>query len=852
MEAVGATAAIAELLGLTIKASKAGNDLVQSAIHAPAELVELTKKLDRLHSRINSLQKLIKELSIPESAVFFPPEYKELFSIGLQMNYEALENIKSLSDPPTGTERHIRKRLRWAGLDKKRATRMLKNIKEAETELDLMLTILQTCLASASRTSLDTLVTTQATLRPRYQESVDEIKTVIRDEFALLRVSKAINPHRPASEPTLETITSNHWDESDMEMKLLEYKENKTLGIYSQTWGCLRNSYVGGGRPVMGASIAFHSKRNRRKAKAMLEIRFVLLCARILRFELRAQQISRLWWTAPWFSCSMALLNSRPSDSPIFEACRNHDFWRIRDLLECGKASIHDVEDNYGGLLENTIDGPRPSPSGFVASGSELLRKERIIGYLLEQGCNPRVFPTVTRDISKPAILNAFDRGYLGIVSLMESYGADLLQFGEQPARLFQGVFGPRTEFKQKVQKLRSIGFSDWRVDSPCGHLLYGASGAADTEEVLFALEVAGLSPDLMGGIGWTPIGIAAKKHWLKGVAIFIEYGADLNTPEGIPLVENTSNGRINQTTQYLLCHGADPNLPDSAAHNTWHNIWDSVFDLYDYQSKSWLYMQLEGSLAHLLLHNADPFTLFATTPCYSENGQHNERWYDSIMQMRASEVARAWSYPIKYRDRWYEKRFSNSPRPKIDFRLCFEGKEDTRRVSHLSEWSTEGMIYPSMPKSSHNGATEGCDYKRYLRRHLQKGQDNGEDKLDLEFFQNATCFYHHIDTDEGRRQLSRFPLVRALSDALQYAGYRAQMDDDGDIWYDCDDGDRYYNAREYQPTEEPKNWLSEFCPICQRPEWHGLGRMMREAEEGKRAVWEYREKLKNAKAKLF
>ncbi|KAI1765624.1 hypothetical protein GGR53DRAFT_489769 [Hypoxylon sp. FL1150] len=76
-------------------------------------------------------------------------------------------------------------------------------------------------------------------------------------------------------------------------------------------------------------------------------------------------------------------------------------------------------------------------------------------------------------------------------------------------------------------------------------------------------------------------------------------------------------------------------------------------------------------------------------------------------------------------------------------------------------------------------------------------------------------------------------------------------MDDDGDIWYDCDDGDRYYDAREYQPDEEAKNWLAEFCPMCQRPEWYHL-RNKEVAEEAKLTLLKYRKKLKDSGRRFF
>lgn len=44
-------------------------------------------------------------------------------------------------------------------------------------------------------------------------------------------------------------------------------------------------------------------------------------------------------------------------------------------------------------------------------------------------------------------------------------------------------------------------------------HVLYGACWAADLEEVLFALEIAGIDPSLTGRRERSPIGNAAQQN---------------------------------------------------------------------------------------------------------------------------------------------------------------------------------------------------------------------------------------------------------------------------------------------------------------------------------------------------
>ena len=48
LEIVGATAAIAQLLKLAIDIGNQARQLVQSFVHAPKELAELSAKIDRL------------------------------------------------------------------------------------------------------------------------------------------------------------------------------------------------------------------------------------------------------------------------------------------------------------------------------------------------------------------------------------------------------------------------------------------------------------------------------------------------------------------------------------------------------------------------------------------------------------------------------------------------------------------------------------------------------------------------------------------------------------------------------------------------------------------------------------
>jgi hypothetical protein len=94
MEAIGTATALVELLGLSIKVSKAANSPVKSFFfNAPKELVQLTVKLNRLYSCIEQFHGLGDKLPASDSFMLLPPEHQEMLSASLQTKYEALRTI---------------------------------------------------------------------------------------------------------------------------------------------------------------------------------------------------------------------------------------------------------------------------------------------------------------------------------------------------------------------------------------------------------------------------------------------------------------------------------------------------------------------------------------------------------------------------------------------------------------------------------------------------------------------------------------------------------------------------------------------------------------------------------------
>ncbi len=429
--------------------------------------------------------------------------------------------------------------------------------------------------------------------------------------------------------------------------------------------------------------------------------------------------------------------------------------------------------------------------------------------------------------------------------------GADIVSFDSIVPGCLQDV---NAGFEWKLKILRSVGFSDWKPESrpevlPATTILHGACESSNVQEVLFALEVAGLDPDMA-------LATAVRAGFLKGAAILIECGARCGSLRGLNARGPTA------TAHYLLLQGADLQPKTGPHRSAWQRTWVTAYrrDFNQYTS-GWSFMSLEGDLAHLLAHGSDPFELFHDPESYGTRK----------LCLRAPEVARFFSYGVG--DFWasgkiYEWYISD-----------LENAEQTRRPRLNFGWTRSGRIYRASSgqdgKGSQGGETEEArptlvqtrrcqssngtvnnhlndarvDSAHWGEENPQVSRDELKNPCDLgSFFRYQTQFCHHTSSAEGRRRLTRFPMVLALCDALQFAGYRAEMDDDGDIWYEIDDGDRYFDAKEHQDGDGRGDWIAEFCPICQDFERHGLGHVLEKAEEAKRELREYREKVRAAK----
>lgn len=155
-----------------------------------------------------------------------------------------------------------------------------------------------------------------------------------------------------------------------------------------------------------GGNLTLESKMKSQKAKFLFSMCFKMLGHHILRFEMQAQLLCRLWRFDPSVRASLTIINVRPSDTPIFEACRNWNLQEVHYLLETGKAGINDTDGETGGLLEvrsHTVAFPCVQQLTYlkhvllgnsrkVIHETEFLNGgQLLLDYLLDQGCDPSI-----------------------------------------------------------------------------------------------------------------------------------------------------------------------------------------------------------------------------------------------------------------------------------------------------------------------------------------------------------------------------------------------------------------------------------------------------------------------------
>lgn len=417
---------------------------------------------------------------------------------------------------------------------------------------------------------------------------------------------------------------------------------------------------------------------------------------------------------------------------------------------------------------------------------------------------------------------------------------------------------GTTEEVQDQVQLLKSWGVLDWRhaeASYSKRSLLTSYCSKRDARPMIRAIRDDGLDVNYTS-TPTTPLEMALGYGSLEVAAVLVAYGATVhfnrdgggNQPRESPLAHVLRTRGFNNA-HFLLFHGASPG-------NTWHNLfgWSLYNDHLLAGRFSWDYVV--GVALHMLFHNAschfshadvahlEPIPGPSRTPYrYTCNEQ------DADPELNATEQRTTlWteqgvicldSYDLqqhlleKRKDMGRGSFSKNAPQTKLrgneEIVVCgskTDNQEDfttnfdyDREIPHQVFWDAE-----------RNGA------RRYLLR-----EKSDLSMCDPNFTLNDKFgFRRLVSSSRGRRRLTRWPLAAAYCKAVQLAGYRAEMDDDGDIWWSDDDGDRYVDAREEQPIAGGDDCQTlKDCPICQEPAGWGLKEFRLREEEGLRQIRE-------------
>ncbi|KAI0971625.1 hypothetical protein F4678DRAFT_460989 [Xylaria arbuscula] len=582
--------------------------------------------------------------------------------------------------------------------------------------------------------------------------------------------------------------------------------------------------------PGLDISVMLKSSQIRRKLRLVLRAGLKIIGQQIIQFDLSIRRDAKHWMSLPRLGLSLTPIYIRPADAPIFQACFDRDLEAVRYLIDTGQATIHDVDsESRRGLLEHafrTTAKPTDYPYTHTKTKLQLLMR-----YLLDVGYDPNVFNGLH---SLPAILYAFRYNKLDSVTQLIYRGAEIDSFSVNPTTLF---WDSQQSFFKKLNILTSIGFSDWKVESGRS-LLHGAAVASDWKSLLFALEI------------YDTIALGAA---------LIECGADIN--DGVndwhgPLLCFSISWENHMMAHFSLYCRANLHFTNCHAGNAWYAAWETLRELDEFQ-----FVQHELLLTHLLLHGADPFEpagyIRHDCVCGSWVCIYTDKWYSYAKQVKCPGFARAWSF---------SPHLLRELRPsawKGEIEQDYEAFEVDRVPRITIDWSINGWVVRRDPVPHDDGDTDKEGEVSDEEHSDSSVSDNGDyDEDVIHIYDNgdirdhyihdrdfSTLFYQNISTAEGRQRMSTFPAVQLLCNALNRAGYRAEMDSEGEIWFEDEDGDMYFDALEFQSDTEDHEPKFE-CYICRDMRKYGLSGILDEIERGKQKVYTYREEVKAGKRK--
>lgn len=379
----------------------------------------------------------------------------------------------------------------------------------------------------------------------------------------------------------------------------------------------------------------------------------------------------------------------------------------------------------------------------------------------------------------------------------------------------------------------------------------------AETDDAEAILQV--ISDDLLDvnvtSMSITPLQIAVENGSFRVAAILMASGAHLDMIDGedngalrSPMSHVMKRPETFANAHFLLLNNTNPG-------STWDEYFGWAITNQDVQlHKRFSFDQVVGLAMHMLFHGANchylaeerqPIPNTSHLPLATQQYRMTVEYAPEELNKRQSRTLWTNKGAIcldgfsALDEPWYKKHARDIQRSAIigtDDGLDQAIGPDRREPAACDDSEVESQDGSCDTDSEYDREFQHDDFIKLEKGIIPNSYLPRKNLLDTESeiaCYGKTGFRDAVATRRKRRRLARYPLVVAYCTAVQQAGYRAEMDEDGDVWWSDDDGDRYVDAREKQPLKGVDDGVVANCPMCQDPEGWGLGFIKKKEREG-------------------
>ncbi|KAK4224074.1 hypothetical protein QBC38DRAFT_502551 [Podospora fimiseda] len=873
--AIGTVASVSQLISLCVKTATAAREFYNAFTDAPDEIRRLGERLMMLRCVLDQIAEFGTSLCVESMDEILPVAHRSTILAAL---YNSI--------------------LRWAALERSRASKALKVLNDVDRDLNTCLVIANSRLSLLNQVSLRQLQAAQAVTLPKLEASSVQIRDTIARIREVKEISLLVQKDVTAIRSTITNEGPQPSDSSQVQSvsrpgpKEYMYRPHGSIDFEQIKKAMSRRSVGIGGsqtngfnpdrgtfmmRPATGSKFRLSSQttssKNTKHLKMKLRIWLDVFGCQVVDFDVHIGIRLRAL-LSPNLTFGIRVVNIRSNDSAIIKAFNapltpRELYLRVKSLMESGQAGINDV-DSWGQSI-------------LLLAMNET--NYELVEYLLDCGSDPN--PPSASIYSDAPLHRALGWGMIEHARLLVRAGANLHAQNSPP--LDTSISWFRTDhFIAGVEFLLGHDYWDWQIDTSkpaTDSILTAATGSGSLEEImrlLYQLQLV-VTPK------FPTIVRACGSERIEVVSLLMKLGADVNTPlrtRGTEEYPSCWAHRSPGIAHYLLSLEGD-------AGQLWCKFWQMCWLQYHKQCcqlPQFRFQELELLLLHMAIHatgDTAPHELIFASPPLGLVVPAMEFTYDSLFRAGVSpltfsviDIARLFAAhndncrPAPFWNSQYGVDYSveqctallETSFPKKGPQLCSRsargiihrgcsclvtadidpdpdpyGNPHFAPCSHYlqslgSSNRYEGPSTPGLDQGDQMGnVLDDPDSPHYA--HILREYDDGRESIP---FDNGTLFYENLSTEAGRRQMETYPMVRALCNALLLAGYCVDMDGEGDVWFDYDEMERYQDAREYQPEDDS---VVANCPICQDFDKYGLGYIKRRAEVGEKFVDEWRSK---------